>query len=395
MSERIARFYAEFDGRSDGFDATLNRVKTGMKEGGTQAQSFGANLKNAFVAATAAAASLTAAYYAGKRALDATVGETLRYAKQVREVKNLTGQTAEESSRFVQVLDDFGISMENINAAQRTFISNGQIMSLETLATLADQYAALGTQQEKNSFMLENFGRDYEGFLLMMEGGGERIRQAGAGVSDALLLDQETLDRQEELRVKFDDVNDSIYALKITIGEELMPAMIEFVDWVSSDMIPALSRMIEWVKKSIAGWAQLYQYILLVQSMAASGDLSNAGGVAGVIPVPGAQVPGWAQAPNSVTVGGATAVPRAGGGSFRGWAKVGDARGGINTPYTEYVYAPHGAVVYNQSQMAGRTAPPMSGGGFIPPVSDSMRLDSDTIRELAREIGIVIASRQA
>jgi hypothetical protein len=56
---------------------------------------------------------------------------------------------------------------------------------------------------------------------------------------------------------------------------------------------------------------------------------------------------------------------KAGGGSFSGWAMVGDAPGGGTTPFTEYVYAPHGATVYNQSQMSGHGAPPMAGGGNI------------------------------
>ncbi len=61
---------------------------------------------------------------------------------------------------------------------------------------------------------------------------------------------------------------------------------------------------------------------------------------------------------------------QAGGGftSSGGWAMVGDAPGGGRTPYTEYVHArPGGGFdVYNQSQMAGRSAPPMASGGVIP-----------------------------
>jgi hypothetical protein len=64
---------------------------------------------------------------------------------------------------------------------------------------------------------------------------------------------------------------------------------------------------------------------------------------------------------------------RAAGGSFSGWAMVGDAPGGRTTPYTEWVYAPHGAMVYNQAQMAGQSAPPMAAGGIIPPVTTIKR----------------------
>jgi hypothetical protein len=76
---------------------------------------------------------------------------------------------------------------------------------------------------------------------------------------------------------------------------------------------------------------------------------------------------------------------RAGGGSFSGWAMVGDSKGGGMTPYTEWVYAPHGATVFNQSQMSGRSAPPMAGGGVIPPMDfgSEVNLSDKSIRDLS------------
>lgn len=72
------------------------------------------------------------------------------------------------------------------------------------------------------------------------------------------------------------------------------------------------------------------------------------------------------------------------GGAFSGWAMVGDAPGGRRTPYTEYVYAPRGAMVYNQAQMSGRTAPPMQTGGFIPPAASKyIDLSPSSIRAIA------------
>jgi hypothetical protein len=85
---------------------------------------------------------------------------------------------------------------------------------------------------------------------------------------------------------------------------------------------------------------------------------------------------------------------RAGGGSFSGWAMVGDSKGGGMTPYTEWVYAPHGAVVYNQSQMSGKSAPPMAGGGMIPPISNDINLSDKSIRDLADALAYKMAQVQ-
>ena len=81
---------------------------------------------------------------------------------------------------------------------------------------------------------------------------------------------------------------------------------------------------------------------------------------------------------------------KASGGSFSGWAMVGDAPGGVTTPYTEYVYAPHGAMVYNQSQMSGKSAPPMNGGGMI---GGNMELSDRSLHKLADLFTMALAKR--
>jgi hypothetical protein len=82
---------------------------------------------------------------------------------------------------------------------------------------------------------------------------------------------------------------------------------------------------------------------------------------------------------------------KAGGGSFSGWAMVGDSPGGGVTPYTEFVYAPHGAMVYNQSQMSGQSAPPMAGGGVIG--GSGMELSDRALSKLADLFTMALAKK--
>jgi hypothetical protein len=79
--------------------------------------------------------------------------------------------------------------------------------------------------------------------------------------------------------------------------------------------------------------------------------------------------------------------PMAGGGDFKGWAMVGDAPGGKKTPYTEYVYAPQGARVYNQSQIGNVQAPPMAGGGSISPIEG---FDYDRMAMIVRDAVLLV-----
>jgi hypothetical protein len=96
-------------------------------------------------------------------------------------------------------------------------------------------------------------------------------------------------------------------------------------------------------------------------------------------------------AQNPPPSGGGEQAGFAGGGRFKGWAMVGDAPGGGRTPYTEWVYAPKGAVVFNQSQMSGQSASPLAGGGIMPPASDGpVNLSDDSIRRLADSLQMAI-----
>jgi hypothetical protein len=75
------------------------------------------------------------------------------------------------------------------------------------------------------------------------------------------------------------------------------------------------------------------------------------------------------------------------------WAMVGDSMGGGVTPYTEYVHANKGGgfTVYNQSQMAGRSAPPMAGRGIVMPTANEVTLSDKSIRDLADALAYKMA----
>ena len=78
------------------------------------------------------------------------------------------------------------------------------------------------------------------------------------------------------------------------------------------------------------------------------------------------------------------------------WAMVGDLPGGGVLPTTEYVRANRGGgfTVFNQSQMAGKSAPPMASGGMVMPQSDEVELSDRTIDKLADALAFKIAMRQ-
>ena len=98
----------------------------------------------------------TQAYEVLKQAQEATVGETLKYAGEVRALSQISGQGAESTSRFLQVLDDYKITAGDAEAATRKLTANGLAPSLDTLAELSDKYLSLNSAAEKNKFVIDN-----------------------------------------------------------------------------------------------------------------------------------------------------------------------------------------------------------------------------------------------
>ena len=78
------------------------------------------------------------------------------------------------------------------------------------------------------------------------------------------------------------------------------------------------------------------------------------------------------------------------------WAMVGDLPGGGILPTTEYVRANRGGgfTVFNQSQMAGKSAPPMASGGMVMPQSDEVTLSQQSIRDLADALAFKMSQVQ-
>src|SRR3990167_3035436 len=101
----------------DKASAKLKAIAAGLDETASKTKkanaSFG-QLKTTTIEATAALGVATIAVYAGKRAFDATVGAVVDYNKAISDASEASGTTVEDFSRIVQVADDFGISMGDV-----------------------------------------------------------------------------------------------------------------------------------------------------------------------------------------------------------------------------------------------------------------------------------------
>jgi len=201
------------------------------KQGGADKETITGlvKLKSAIMDAAAVAGTLVAAGYTIKKAFDATVGTLVTYADQVRDIAQVSGLSAEESSKLIQITDDLKISQEDLLKVMQ---KNGDQYdySVAGLAAMSDQYRALQTSQEKAAFMQERFGKSWGNFVELMEQGSRKITQAGDDINEALILDQTALDQAREYEKQVDSLSDAWMAFKVSAGNDAIPYVVNALD---------------------------------------------------------------------------------------------------------------------------------------------------------------------
>lgn len=184
------------------------------------------------------------------KGLKESVKATLDYADSVRSLSMLSGESTESSSRFIQVLDDYKISADDALLATKALTKNGLAPSIDTLAQLSDQYLALNSVEEKNAFILKNLGKGGLQWVEVLNKGSDALKTQGDAVNDSLLLTQKAVDDARTYELALDDWNDKVLALKVSIGNGLIPVL---TDLISTDWDRAMTRGAE--ATGVAGFA--------------------------------------------------------------------------------------------------------------------------------------------
>lgn len=167
-------------------------------------------------------------------------------ADQVRDFQRASGASAEDSSRFVAVLDDLGISSEAGSSAifklgreiaggapklrqygievERN--ADGTANFTKTLLNVADAYAYAKApdQASKTAIAFAAFGKQAQGLLPLLEKGRVGLREFFEGAEQhGQLLSQEDLDDTRELELAIDDLQDAMQGLQFIGAKALVP----------------------------------------------------------------------------------------------------------------------------------------------------------------------------
>jgi len=196
----------------------------------------------------------TRVYDVAAQAFKMTVNEAQAYDQQIRDVMLSTGATAEESSRLVQVVDDAGVSYGVLKTAMKNASKDGIEPNIASLQSLSDQYLKLAPGVERNQFLLDKFGKSGLEMARVMELGGAALGKMNAEIDGGLVLTQKAIDESERYRKNVDDLEDSFQALKVTVGNQVIP--------VTSDLIEHYQRIGESLKENGYWYTLTHQFSL-------------------------------------------------------------------------------------------------------------------------------------
>ena len=181
-----------------------------------------------------------AAIFTVSKGLDATIGAYVGYGQQVRELSTNLGISTEETSRLIQVSDDFKISIEEVRTSLQLAAKNGFEPSVENLAKLADRLKAMESPTERAAELSKIFGRNWAVLNPLLAEGGDAIRDQAAAVENSLILTEDSVAATREWELALDDWEDSIQAAKIGIGSFLVEGLLPLMDIAQSEELPTV-----------------------------------------------------------------------------------------------------------------------------------------------------------
>jgi len=155
---------------------------------------------------------------------DETVGVFIEYAAQVRDMSRATGESAEQSSRMIQMADDVGIAYDQLKTSLQMAARQGIDVSVESLKALSEEYLTLAPGTERMQFLLERFGRSGADMGRLMEMGAAGINKLNAGIEGGLILSDAILKQARANEILVGTYKDLIEARKIAAGATLSEA---------------------------------------------------------------------------------------------------------------------------------------------------------------------------
>lgn len=152
-----------------------------------------------------------------------TVQEAIKvtdaYNESIRDLSLVSGESAENTSRFIQVLDDFGLTADDAMTAAKALKEKGLSPNIDTLAALADEFKKIKDPAERMAFVQENLGKGGAKWVAVLNQESDALRKTAASVDSYLVKSDEQIKKAEIARLAIDNLSDSWAAFQNRIGD--------------------------------------------------------------------------------------------------------------------------------------------------------------------------------
>lgn len=160
-----------------------------------------------------------------KGAFDSTVGSVVSYDDNIRRLSAATGISSEETSKLIDLTDNFGVSTSALMMAQKNLAREGYSLNIDTLKVLGTQYSELGTQAEKTTFLVEKFGKSGMQFAEMFDYGTAAMDRFYNGSADGMVRTAEQTRATLELSIAQKDLGDAWQGMVNKAVTPMVPEM--------------------------------------------------------------------------------------------------------------------------------------------------------------------------
>jgi len=164
-------------------------------------------------------------------ALDKAVQPTVTRAEQVRDLARAMGTTAEKASMLIEAADDMGVEFSSLETAVVGMVRKGIEPSIEKIAELSDTYLALEPGLERDTLLIENFGRSGNDLAALLSKGSSEIRRMGQEAEKmGTVLDRKAVYQTRQYEIAIDNAKDSTMSIVQDIHMALIPALTKAAD---------------------------------------------------------------------------------------------------------------------------------------------------------------------
>jgi hypothetical protein len=213
-------------------DSILNIIINTVKRGGGDKEAINnlVKMKTQFKEITGINLSSLTAYAAVGAAVGKIIDLTkksielhVQYAGAVDNLNNITGDTAENTSRLVQVAKLYGLTVEDLAKSQKKLAESSETLNKETIIELAQKYQTINNAADRQLFLTDKLGKAGQKWAEILTQDTAALEKQFQTVNKGLILTEEQIKQAEEYEVSQIQMKNNWEAVGNAIGRWFIP----------------------------------------------------------------------------------------------------------------------------------------------------------------------------